>query len=195
MNPAVDFSTFAKWLQENWKLAIAAVAPASLCKLAGFAPPWPDAGGLAGCAVAVLASLIGVVIGFALSGTKLNTRYALLIAAAGAAGCLGVYFAFWSLFVDSFAQASGSNHDLVRTVFVKGGAFKVATDHMDEKQVLQLFGYRMDEVYTPASLLLSRLGLLASFAGTFFFLTVSLGFAPFMGGASSQGSRAARQGR
>jgi hypothetical protein len=179
MSRSIDFSTFARWLQENWKLAIAAVIPASLCKLVGFSPPWPDPTGLAGCAIAVLASLIGVVVAFAYSGTRLNASHGMLIAAAGAVCCLGVYLAFWSLFVGSGSQTIGSNHELVRTMFVKG-TFKVAPAPMtEEKDVLQLHGYRVDEVYTSGSLLRNRLILLISFSGTFFFLTIALGFAPF----------------
>jgi hypothetical protein len=62
------------------------------------------------------------------------------------------------------------------TRLVKGTTLKVSAAHLQEKKLLGIHGYRVEEVYTSGSLTFNRLVLLLSFSGIFLFLTMAFGF-------------------
>lgn len=178
----MDFAEYLKAIAGNWKLLLAAALPATVSWIISLAPPWPDAAGNVSYAFAVVMSVVGILIPWALH--RLRNRAWPVVACALLSLCLIMtYAACWSLWIGQASQRNGDA--LVEFRFVKGDQLTVPLKGTTERDVLRDNGYRVEDVYTPSSLLKTRLALLFSFAGTFFFITIAFAFATLPRGRST----------
>lgn len=170
----MDFSAYLKRVASNWKLLAAAALPATLSWVLSLAPPWPDPSGNSAYAFAVVLSIVGILIPAALHQIR-NRTWPILVCALLSLCLIVSYAACWSLWIGKATQMNGGTP--VETRFVKGGQLAVPLKDTTEKDVLRDNGYRVEDVYTPGSLTKTRLLLLFSFAGVFFFITIATAFA------------------
>jgi hypothetical protein len=187
----MEFQTYIRSLRSHWKGALAAVVAPAVCLPLRFCPPWPDSSGLTGCAVAAVVSLVGLLVPYGLSVPKAKASRLMVGTGLLAGFCLLAYIVCWSLWVVDATQSNRGQ--IVTTRVVKGTTLAVPTDGLREEEILRKHGYRVEEVYTRTSLIVSRLALLSSFSAVFFFLTVSFGFTALQ--PSSRGGRPARSSR
>jgi hypothetical protein len=171
------FVQYARALKTHWKAALAAAIVPAVCLPLNMCPPWPDSAGATSCAIAALFSVVGILVPYSAStrSAKRTKEFAGGFGAAAAA-CLVVYIASWSLWVENAQQVVGEERRVAEIQFVKGTSLKSPPSELREKELLRIYGYRVQEVYTPLSLMISRLALLLSFSGTFFCLTAAFGF-------------------
>ncbi len=173
----MDFLAYIRLLKKYWGAGLTGIVAPAVCLPLHFCPPWPDPSGATSCAVAAVFCLVGLLVPFAFSGARERALALSVRTGATAALCLVMYIACWSLWVGEGTQTNGGQE--VTTRFVKGIFLAVPTNGLPEKIVLERNGYRVEVVYTSTSLMVTRLALLSSFSGTFFFLTMAYGFTAF----------------
>jgi hypothetical protein len=171
------FVQYAQALKLHWKAALAAAIVPAVCLPLSMCPPWPDRAGATSCAIAALFSVVGIVVVYSTStrSAKRAKTFARGFGAA-AATCLVFYIASWSLWVGNARQVAGEEQRVAEMQFVKGAYLESPSNELREKDLLRVHGYRVEEVYTSLSLMISRLSLLLSFSGAFFCLTAAFGF-------------------
>lgn len=171
------FAQYARALKIHWKAAFAAAIVPAVCLPLNMCPPWPDSAGATSCAIAALFSVIGIVVSF--SDSRRSAKRARTLArffGVAAATSIVVYVASWSMWVEKAQQVVGEERRVAEIQFVKGSSLKSPSNEPQEKDLLRIHGYRVAEVYTPLSLMISRLVLLLSFSGIFFCLTAAFAF-------------------
>lgn len=167
----MDFRAYLSHVAGNWKLVLAATAPAALSRAFDMAPPWPDPSGNASYALTAVLSIIGLLVPYTLR--RMRHRAAYMIAAGALAAASAVLFmGAWSQWVGEASAKQGE--ELVRIRYVRGAELVAPPPGTTLDQMIILHGFRMEQIYSSSALRRSRLILLFSFSSIFFFLTVAV---------------------
>jgi hypothetical protein len=170
----VQFLAYLRLLKRHWKAALTAVVAPAVCFPLNFCPPWPDSTGATSCVIAAIISVVGVLVPYAFPTSRKKALARSIGAGIVAAVCLLVYIASWSSWVRNAEQFNDGH--LVSAQVVIGTTFAISTQNLSEKELLRYHGFRVGEIYSSTSLMVTRLVLLSSFSAIFFFLTAAFGF-------------------
>lgn len=171
----MSFRYYLASFKSIWGLLSAvSVTVAALLKFTPLAPPWPDEGGTGATALAVIACIAGISIGYFVTESTRTTRS--MIGASAIITAMLFLLAYLYVLSDRTVNVhvSVGGNEVVRRVVV-GTVLRHPEDTgRSPHELLLLYGLR-GEAWTSASVTQSRISLVALYMGFYLLLTIGLG--------------------